>query len=232
MKRGRTAPKSQPTKRAKYQKTYQKPYRQSIRKFDIEKKVNDTGPSQLSANTTGQFVLLMAPVPGSDITNRVGRKTLTHSIYIRGLISAELADQDGPTVGVSPAQLARIIIFIDNQPNGATPIVTDLLTSATSYAQLNLNNRDRFKILSDKQFPLHAYAYNTTSGTAVASLSNSYAFKKFIKCNIETIFNAGTAATIADITSGAIYMFLIGSIATGSNDATCALSTRVRYSDL
>lgn len=203
------------------------------RKFldDVELKVNDTGPAQFQANSTGQFTLLMAPTPGSDITNRVGRKTVSKSIYIRGIVSAELPDQDGPTVGASPAQLARMIVFVDMQPNAAAPAVTDILTAATSVAQLNLNNRDRFIILRDKQFNLNAYAYNVTAQTAVASLSNSHCVKEYIPLNVETIFNAGTTGTVADITSGALYMFWIGNRAAGGDDVTCALSSRVRYAD-
>lgn len=199
---------------------------------DVEKKVQDLGPAQLGMNTTGTFTLLAAPVPGSDYTNRIGRKTLIKSVYIRGIVSCELADQDGPTVGASPCQLGRMIIFADMQPNAAAPALTDLLTSATSISQLNLNNRDRFRIYCDKVFSLNAYAYNTTANSQLASLSNSYAVKKFKKLNLETIYNSGTAGTIADIQSGALYLLTVGNRAAGTDDATATLSTRVRFIDL
>lgn len=201
---------------------------------DIEKKVSDIGPGQFAANTTGQFSLLAAPIPGSDYTNRIGRKTLIKSVYIRGIVTCELADKTGGAsmLGVSPAQLARMIIFADMQPNGAAPAVTDLLKTADPTDQLNLNNRDRFRIYCDKQFAINAYAYSTTATQAVASLSNSFAIKKFKKLNLETIYNSGTAGTIADIQSGALYMFWIGDRAAGADDVTPTLSIRVRFIDL
>jgi len=234
MKRGRSAPKNpRATKRPAYAKNFTKSnFIYGRRGMDAEKKVADLGPAQLSMNTTGTFTLLAAPVPGSDFTNRIGRKTLIKSVYIRGIVTAELADQDGPVVGISGAQLGRMIIFADMQPNGAAPIVTDLLTSANSTAQLNLNNRDRFRIYCDKCFAIEAYAYSTTAGASVASLSNAYNVKKFKKLNLETIYNAGTAGTIADIQSGALYMLTIGNRAAGTDDCTAALSTRVRFVDL
>lgn len=221
-----------PKKRASYTKASKQTIIYGRRGADAEKKVADVGPGQFSANTTGQFSLLAAPVPGNDFTNRIGRKVLLKSLYIRGIVTCELADQDGPTVGASPAQLARMIIFEDKQPNGAAPAVLDLLTSATSQAQLNLNNRDRFKIIRDEQFALEAYAYSTTATQAVASLSNAFDIKMYIKLNIEMIFNAGTAGTIADITSGALYMFWIGNRVAGTDDATAALSCRTRFIDM
>lgn len=234
MKRGRTAPKNpRATKRPAYAKNFTKSNFLYGRKgMDAEKKVSDLGPAQLGMNTTGTFTLLAAPVPGSDFTNRIGRKTLIKSVYVRGIVSCELADQDGPTVGASPAQLGRMIIFADMQPNGAAPAVTDLLTSASSISQLNLNNRDRFRIYCDKTFAINAYAYNTTASTSSASLSNSFAVKKFKSLNLETIYNAGTAGTIADIQSGALYLLTIGNRAAGADDATASLSIRTRFVDL
>lgn len=234
MKRPRSAPKNpRATKKPAYNRTFTKSnYVYGRKGLDAEKKVADLGPAQLSMNTTGQFTLLAAPTPGSDYTNRIGRKTLIKSVYVRGIVTCELADQDGPVVGTSGAQLGRMIIFADMQPNGAAPLVTDILTGASSVSQLNLNNRDRFKIYCDKVFAINAYAYNTTAQTAVASLSNSYAVKKFKSINLETIYNAGTAGTIADIQSGALYMLTIGNRAAGTDDCTAALSTRVRFIDL
>lgn len=235
MKRKAAFEKKRPVK--KYQRVgnyqfQQKAFFYGKRGVDAEKKVSDLGPAQLAMNTTGIFTLLSAPVPGSDFTNRIGRKTLIKSVYIRGIVSCELADQDGPTVGASPCQLGRMIIFADMQPNGAAPVLTDILTTASSISQLNLNNRDRFKIYCDKVFALNAYAYNVTANSQLASLSNSIAVKKFKKLNLETIYNAGTAGTIADIQSGALYLLTVGNRVAGTDDATATLSTRVRFVDL
>lgn len=231
MKRRTNPPKGLPTKRRKVTPQQSKSQFRT-RGFNVEKKVFDLTPTQFQVNTTGQFNLLCSPQAGPDINERIGRKIQIKSVYIRGLVSSEAGDQDGPVVTTSPGQLARMIVFTDNQPNGAAPAVTDLLQSASALSQLNINGRDRFKIHIDKQWALKPYAYNNTSGFALAALSDAIAYKKFKVLNEETIFNATVSATITQITSGALYMFFIGTVPTGANDATAAFSTRVRYTDM
>lgn len=58
-----------------------------------------------------------------------------------------------PATGVS--QVARWLILLDRQCNGAAPAaVTDFLLAQSSTAPRQLANRKRFKILFDKSFRL------------------------------------------------------------------------------
>lgn len=196
-----------------------------------EKKFFDIDTASYLAGTTGVFTLLHCPVPGTDYTNRIGRKTLAKSVYIKGRI---LCNRDStPTAGYSPPQQGRMVIFIDNQPNGAAPALTDLLVSATPSSQLNPNNRDRFRVLVDKEFFFDPSVYVTTATQAQASLVNQVKGIKIFKVlNLETIFNSGSAGTIADINSGALYMLTMGSTADSSSAGLSAIvSTRVRFLD-
>lgn len=197
----------------------------------VERKVNDIGTATYQVNTTGNFTLLANPVLGSDFNNRIGRKIMLKSAYVKGMLTSELGGT--VTVGVVNTQHCRMIIFCDLQPNGAVPIVTDLLVNATPASQLNLNNRDRFRVLADKEFVLDPYAYSTTATQAYASMTNQAKFvKKYKKLNIETIYNSTNGGTIADINSGALYMFWIGSGPAGAgSDSNFIGSTRVRYVD-
>lgn len=199
----------------------------------IEKKAFDVAVGTVQVNTTGSFTLLAIPVLGSDFNARIGRKICMKSCYIRGLIGTENAlDGDIPD-GVTQASMARMILFADMQPNGATPATTDLLVSASPMSQLNLNNRDRFRILSDKQWVFDPYALQDTATQSFASASRQvYAIKKYKKMNIETVFNATNGGTIADINSGALFLFFISNIASGANDHNAIISTRVRYTDM
>lgn len=168
---------------------------------------------------------------GTDISNRIGRKILVKSLYVRGYcqLDASSALVTGQNV---PAQMFRMIILCDLQPNGAVPLVSDLITSPTPYSQLNLNNRDRFKVYVDKQFVVDPLVYNTTATQSVAAFNRTiHGIKKFKRINLETVYNAGTTGLIGDINSGALYMFWIGSIAAGVNDGGFVLSTRVRFLD-
>lgn len=196
-----------------------------------ERKVADYAATQYDVNSSGDFKLLAVPVLGTDMNNRIGRKILLKSVYIRGHVSSQYATT--AATGITLGQLYRMIIFIDLQPNGAAPATTDLLVTAAPQSHLNLNNRDRFKILCDKQWTVDPYFYSTTASASVASASRQiWPVKKYKKLNIETVFNATNGGTIADIASGALYMFWIGSSGTGNADGIASVSTRVRFSDM
>jgi len=198
----------------------------------VEKKVSDTDTTVQDINTTGDFQLLCAPTPGSDMTNRIGRKIRIKSVYIRGDLRQQAASALSVNVGSYPL-LARMIIFVDNQPNGAAPALTDILKEALSSSQLNLNNRDRFKVLCDKQWALDPYLNVDTATQSRGAVGRCIqAIKVYKKLDIETIFNAGTAGTVADINTGALYMLWVGNNAASGNDGIATVSTRVRFSDM
>jgi hypothetical protein len=195
----------------------------------VERKVQDINTGTIQANTTGTFSLLCLPIVGADFNQRVGRKIIMKSVFIRGYVRTE---QSGTlAVANTISQQARMILFVDLQPNGATPATTDLLVEATTASQLNLNYRDRFKILCDKEYVFDPYTFNTGATTSQSSVGRQiWSVKKYKKITQETIFGT-SAGTIADINSGALYMFWIGSNPTGATDVNAVLSSRVRYTD-
>lgn len=198
-----------------------------------ERKVYDNASSSIQVNSTGTFLLLACPTPGTDMNGRIGRKIVLKSLYVRGFVCTESSRNTSIDDVIVPSTHCRMIIFVDCQPNGAAPAVTDLLVEATTSSQLNLNNRDRFKVLCDKQYAFDPLYFNNNATFAMASASRQiYNVKKYKKLNIETIFNAGSAGTIADITSGALYMFWLGNqSAIGGIDNNAVVSTRCRYDD-
>lgn len=196
-----------------------------------ERKFFDINTATYQVNTTGSFTLLHIPTLGSDFTNRIGRKTMLKSLYIRGYLNLEAAANPSTPVAVAAQQL-RLIIFCDNQPNGAAPAVTDLLKEALPSSQLNANNRDRFKIIKDKTYVFDPFLVSTTASQAIATNSRTIAdIKIYKKLAVETIFNGTNGGTIGDINSGAVYMFWIGSFAAGAGDSNAIVSTRVRFDD-
>ena len=97
----------------------------------------------------------------------------------------------------------RIMIVYDRQPNGAFPSISDLLSLNVSTAPLftsgiNMSKKSRFSILCDRYIDLDTDAV----GTATVVL-----FRNNI--NLETEFSA-TAGTIADITTGALFLITMG----------------------
>lgn len=198
-----------------------------------EKKFFDIAATIYSFDTTGTVTLLSAPIQGTDYTNRIGRKIMLKSVYVRGFCGTETSATVTAPV-VAPAQIGRLILLIDMQPNGTLPAMTDILMAATPISHLNPNNRDRFKILFDKQYVFGRTAIDTTATQTYAFQSDKQAIgiKKYKKINVEQIFNSGNAGTIADTTSGALLMITIGNIAAGTNTNSFAwVTTRVRFLD-
>lgn len=201
-----------------------------------ELKAFDVDSATYAINDAGTFQLLMSPVLGTDIDDRVGRKTLMKSVYIRGAVARyEALDANPGNQGPRRALQARFILFVDHQPNAAAPATVDLLKQSLVTSQLNLNNRERFTILKDKLFCFDPLVTVTTATQAQAAASNQIQnFKCYKKLNQQTTYNAGNAGTIADINTGALYMFWIsnGPIASTPNDGASGLvSTRVRFAD-
>lgn len=188
-----------------------------------EKKVVDTTIAAYAANTTGSITLINGAASGADFTQRIGRKQKNVSIQTRGSIAA---DATGPT----NAQMARFMMVYDCQPNGALPAITDVLLEATATSMMNLNNRDRFKVIWDKQFALAPFNTAAAAPVAVGGPS-SHQLNVFRKIDLETVYD-GTTAGIADIQTGSIFFLSIGTAAAGTGDAQMLASHRVRFTDL
>lgn len=192
-----------------------------------EKKVIETGVTEYIIDSTGNFRLMNLVVLGADYNQRIGRKTINKSMFIRGYISPTWAHTlpvgtvDYPTIHY------RMIIFIDCQPNGVPPTILELLNTASPSSMLNLNNRDRFLILKDKMFQWGPYQKFDDSGLCFQVIPNH--LKIYKRLNLETIFST-SAGTVADISSNCLWMFQLTNRA-APNTVTSLLSTRVRFVD-
>lgn len=194
----------------------------------VEKKTIDLGSSIFACSVAGTFSLLNGTVPGTQSYQRVGRKINMTSIQLRGYIGATAF-----AAPVTSDTEVRIMLVYDKQANTAGFAITDLLksqlnagtTSSLCNDMLNLDNRDRFTILKDMTVALayqNSGAANSTQGSVTVVDVNCY-----LKCNLETIYNSGTAGTIGDIQTGSLYLVTIGDVANYSYYC----STRVRYTD-
>lgn len=166
--------------------------------------------------------LVSYPIEGSSFYNRIGRRTRCVSLEVRGFIQPS----KGNAAAVD-AQLARIIILYDRQPNGAAPTLGTVLTdydfngTATTSAQsgLNMDNRDRFVILRDRKLILPPLGVNgvaptTTSPnvyTTNSDLSDSQMnYCEYIKTQgLETQYKGTGGGTISEVATGAYLILLI-----------------------
>lgn len=224
MKRKRT---TLPQKKNKKQKIVG-PQR-SMPTHSIESKVYDIAAATYQINTTGTSANICTPILGSDFTNRVGRRITMTSVQIRGMIIPEYAGSG--TVGITAPQMVRMVLAYDRQPNALLAGVNGFLTAPFPTAFLDLNNRDRFQVLVDRQWVLDPWMYSTTATQSYAFGGTSKEFKVFRKINLETVFNAVNGGTFADIVSGALVLFFVGSSVAGAQDANAIINTRVRFVD-
>lgn len=229
MKRKTTFRDKRPFKKPRYVQ----PYKRRQIKPSAEKKSYDLPAAAYQANTTAVFTPLCIPVTGDDIQNRTGRKVSMKNLYIRGIVQTESSAAFPSTD--HGGQLVRMIVFLDKQPTPATALVaTDILNASTSVSHLNLNNRERFQIIADKQYSFDPYHFSNTATQSYASTTNQTRVIKLFKTLKDTsvVFNATNGGTVADITSGALYMMTIGNIVAGTNnDGNFNVTTRVRFTD-
>lgn len=178
----------------------------------FEKKSIDTSITNEfnSAGTTANsaVLLLNSVAQSSDYLGRIGREIWMKSIYLQG----EAVQNNSPE-----SQTVRVAIVYDTQPNGVSAASLDIFNIPAGAANnpttpVNLNNRDRFKILYDKRRELQV-----NGGTNTATCNVAY-FKKYIKCSLKVTFGATTAG-IGSIISGALWLVTIGWNAAAAADA-------------
>lgn len=178
-----------------------------------ERKNVDTTLTAYSCPLTASFgtvTLLNGLLRGtSAVGERVGRKVLIKSVFIR---LNSIANSNN-------ASQVRYIIFYDRQTSGGTPSSASVLDVANFTGMANLGNGERYVILCDE----------ITDSRQSNSVNISS--KRFIKCNLETIYS-GNAGTVADINTGGLF-FMACNNSDSTTGATNPLDAviRVRYID-
>lgn len=157
--------------------------------------------------------LLNTIANGTDASSRIGRKITIKSLLVRFSVSLQATSTGGSPV--------RILVVYDKQANAVAPAITDILLTDAFTSQNNLSNRDRFVTIFD----------NITQPVSVGDCYQ-VAGNLYKSLNLETVYNAGTDATIGSITSGSIYLFTAQANGVAVAPLNVLFKTRVRYSDV
>lgn len=225
------APRSMPASSAAISAGYGYLRNRNANQSRVEKKVLDILPITYSVENTGtQLALLNGCVAGSQNFNRIGRKIQMKSLQIRGaFLSTDTTTLD---------TVMRLVVVYDKQANGAAPTWANIVTSqniagataSTVFDMINLDNRDRFEIIRDQMYTIAAK--DSTATQAFSGSPTIVCVNDFIRLGKrETVFNAGTAGTIGDITSGSLYVFFIAN-QTNANGVFFQGTFRTRFIDL
>jgi len=132
-------------------------------------------------------LLINGLVPGTGASQRVGRQIVMNFIRTRYICAVSLS-------------ACRFVLVYDSQSNGAAPAITDIFETNTYGSEVNWSNRDRFLFIQDVTIPCDGDSH----------------LEHEIETELETNYNAGTAGTVADIATGALYFLCNDSSATGS----------------
>lgn len=196
-----------------------------------ELKAFDLAPYNLDFLNGGAFNILPlnTMVNGPELYQRIGRKVYMKSLHIRAYVE---------NIGVAATpDFGRIFIVYDSQANGGLPGLATLLqdsnAAAASSPQSNINlvNRERFKIIKDYQIITPPVAVVANGPNSINDpIMNTWNINWFIKLNgLETIYNATNGGTVADISSGSL-LLITCSVNTNSK-WTLSGSSRLRYYD-
>lgn len=181
------------------------------------KSVDVTGTAVL--DSTGAVVLLNGIARGDDIGERTGREVVMRSIQFNGVCAA--TDVTGAEA------TCRVVIVYDRQANAAAPTAAQVLVANNTYAPRNLENRRRFKILYDETFGVG----DRITGVANPGADFAHYIRWYRKLNHPVTFNSGDAGTIADITSGSVYMLTVSTQGAGATAGSIYYYCRIRFED-
>ncbi len=177
----------------------------------VEKKFKD----QTSAGTvtaTAGFILLNGLLRGDTHEQRDGQRVHLESLNFNMTYKMDTASLE---------TVLKIFIVQDKQPNQVTMDIAELLNTATVIPTVALRNVDNIK-----RFIVHHHMTFTMDSTG----KKSGHYHKYIKLNIDSVYDTGNAGTIADLTTNALFLVLV------SDDSIeppiITQQTRLRYTDL
>lgn len=179
------------------------------------------------AAATHNIAVLNSMAQGTDFTGRVGRKIVCKSLLL-DIIQFPITTASSPD-----GDIMRVMVFWDMQSNGATTFtLANLLSdfsaspSVSATTPINLNFRDRFKVLMDKRY--YQPASNFAAGSLTTGSPQPRNIKKFIRLrDITTTFNDTGTGVYGDIASGALLLLVFSE--NGASFYT--YTSRVRFVD-
>lgn len=182
-----------------------------------ELKAIDSGTTTDSLAPTAVCTLINGVATGDDYNTRDGRRIVMKGLTLKfGLF-------DNGTTG--PADFCRVMVILDKQANGAVCTSAQLFTANTPISPMNLDNRERFKILKDWCIGTDYGAY--AAGVITNGATKMHVVKTYIPMDIPVTYS-GTGATIASIATNALYLVYQ---AKNSNTTTIYYNARVRFTE-
>jgi len=199
-----------------------------------------TGTYQmLTINASNCIQALNLCQQGAGISQRVGNKISLKSLRLRFIFEAT-----GKFVPYYSN--CRLMVVYDRQPpqSSTYPAVNDLIASVNGANvtvngfltdNINPNYVDRLVVLMDEFIPLSPLTSGNSAGTDYAgpTCERSFQINKYINLkNLETTYKGTNATmTVTYISTGALYIIVMGDLAANSEPWQIFGSARLRYRD-
>lgn len=192
-----------------------------------------------STNTNANSFVMNLIQQGTGSWNRIGRKVLLKSLRLKGWVIFNLVP--APATGQVSSNSVRMVVVWDKQPNSGTIPTFDAIFGITTQDGTEVtsdvlnppkyDNMDRFRVIKDCVIDQPAVAFQG-SGSA-PELGTRVAFDEYIKLkNLEVNYsNTSNPSTIADISTGALYVFFRAANTSATASASIDGSGRLRYTD-
>lgn len=194
-----------------------------------------------TTSSNANSVLLNGIQQGTGSWNRIGRKAYLHSIRLRGVAKYQMSNQVTTSDRLNTA--ARMVVVWDKQPSsGSIPTfdtvfgVTDQTGTESShvFAPIRYDNMDRFQVLRDCTWVVKGQ--NGSPTTATSEVIQDYPFDEYIKLGKRETVYSGTSnpTTIADISTGALYVYFRANDATSGDvdwQVASDSTARLRFTD-
>lgn len=156
-----------------------------------------------AVGTTMIYQTLFFPTQGTTATSRYGDRTSIKSIRWNFRLN--------PGSGQAANITCRVVLFWDNQPNGANPSSPLPLLTASIYALPHPDYRYRFTILRDFLIPVQPISVNQTG---FSSNSNQDVIQRGYLRNLDFVSQfISNNGNVTDLASGALCMIFISDTA-------------------
>lgn len=214
-----------------------KQVKQQILQMSEKKYIDNFTTSEIISG--GQVTIINGLQPGGFYYNRIGKKIRMVGVRLKG----EIYPNQTNTSAFNNHTEFRMCIVYDKQTNGANPTYTNIFqdralstTQINVASNVNIDNRERFIVIMDKRLQLPPIGI-TGSLTTQQQLNYSLngIIDEYMKISLETGYNAGNAGSVADVTSGGLFLVLNADAgATGSTNHafTFQWNTRVYFRDI
>jgi len=178
-------------------------------------------------------VALNLVASGSGFNQRVGRKVACKSIEIRWVV------HQISTVTIDESYMARLLVVWDYATNGSAPNWTDVCsdvsnlgtTNSNSLANINISNRNRFKILFDHVFAPPKVAYNAQGNVGTIGAENHGRNYYRMKGAITQYKSDSGTPVVGDTVGGVAWLFAFSNSDDSLKNLQLTYNCRTRYVD-